>query len=125
IPKFLNSNPSPIGFISFDLDQYTSTVQAFELLKADPQLLLPRIHCHFDDIVGFTFGHHNGERLAISEFNDSFKNRQISKLFGAKFYVPKEEKDSLWVEKIYLTHIIDHALYNAHDGLVKKANMDL
>jgi len=55
IPKFIKTKPAPITFISFDLDYYTSTVQAMKVLEADQSLLIPRIHCYVVDITGFTF----------------------------------------------------------------------
>ena len=71
IIAFINSRPAPIAFIAFDLDYYTSTMSTFKLLEADHSLILPRIHCYFDDIIGFTHSDYTGERLAISEFNAS------------------------------------------------------
>jgi len=125
VPKFIDSNPAPIGFISFDLDHYSSTVQAFRVLKADHVMLMPRIYCYFDDILGFTYGHHNGERLAISEFNIKNRLRQISKIYGLRFYLPKQVFNANWSEKMYMAHIVDHNLYNERDGLVVEARMDL
>jgi hypothetical protein len=122
---FIESKPAPVGFISFDLDLYSSTVQAFAILKADEKLLMPRIYCYFDDILGFTYGHHNGERLAIKEFNDTRAKRQISKIYGLCFYLPQTEKDAAWPEKMYLAHILDHSLYNEPDELVNNTRMDL
>jgi len=62
IPIFLESKPNPIAFISFDLDLYSSTVQAFKLLEGPQECLLPRIHCYFDDIMYLTHGDFTGER---------------------------------------------------------------
>ena len=71
VPKFILSDVSPVAFAGFDLDFYTSTMHALALFEADHRLLLPRVHCYFDDILGVTFGDQVGERLAISEFNES------------------------------------------------------
>jgi len=125
LPEFLASSPAPIGFISFDLDQYTSTVEAFPTLESDPALLMPRIYCHFDDILGLTYGHHNGERLAISEFNAAHQQRQISQIYGLRFYLPREVVQANWSEKMFMAHILDHPLYNKVDGLVCTPRMDL
>jgi hypothetical protein len=93
IPKFVASDFPAIAFISFDLDLYTSTMHAFKLFEADQKFLLPRIHCYFDDILGYTFGDCNGELLAISEFNASHTTRKISKLNGLRYYVPTKYAD--------------------------------
>jgi hypothetical protein len=125
VPQFLASQPAPIGFVSFDLDLYSSTVEAFQVLEAGEDRLLPRIYCYFDDILGFTFGHHNGERLAINEFNAAHRDRQISQIYGLRFYLPRQAADASWAEKMYMTHILDHRLYGEPDGLVRDARMDL
>lgn len=125
LPAFIASKPAPVAFISFDLDLYSSTMDAFQLLKVAPNLLMPRIHCHFDDILGFTFADHNGERLAISEFNVSNRLRKISPIYGLKYCVPRSYFNASWVEQAYMVHILDHPLYNKHDGLVRHERLDL
>ncbi len=58
-------NPPPIGFISFDLDYYSSTVTALKILEIDRRYLLPRVACYFDDMVGDV-------DWAYSEFTGSY-----------------------------------------------------
>jgi hypothetical protein len=87
VSEFIASRPSPVAFISFDLDYYSSTMQAFKLLEAAPALLLPRIYCYFDDIMGFSYSDYNGERLAIMEFNASHGSRKISPIYGLKYFL--------------------------------------
>jgi hypothetical protein len=124
-PKFIESDPAPVGFMSFDLDFYSSTVQALSILETNQDLLLPRIHCYFDDMLGFTYGHHNGERLAIREFNEKHKMRQISKIYGLRYYLPDSERNASWPEKMYMAHILDHSLYDEPDGLVTDGHRNL
>lgn len=119
IPGFISSNPAPVAFISFDLDYYSSTMQAFRLLEADQGLLLPRIHCYFDDIMGFAYSNFTGERLAILEFNVSHSKRKISPIYGLKYFLPAPYDQAQWSELIYMAHIFDHDLYGHYDGLVK------
>lgn len=125
IPTFLQSRPAPLAFISFDLDLYSSTVAALPLLEADPDLLLPRVQCYLDDILGFTFAEFNGERLAVAEFNARHPQRKISPIYGARFYVPPPYSNAIWVEKLYMAHILDHPRYGDYDGLVRRPRMDL
>ena len=125
VPLFIARTPAPLAFVSFDLDLYSSTVPALEVLKADPALLLPRVHCFFDDILGFTYAPHNGERLAMAEFNASEQRRRISPIFGLRHYVPASEFRSAWVLKTYMAHILDHPRYCDRDGLVRRPRMDL
>lgn len=116
---FINARPAPMAFIAFDLDYYTSTIQAFKLLETDSALLLPRIHCYFDDILGFTFSDYTGERLAIAEFNASHSARKISPIYGLRYFLPGAYAHQAWSEAFYLAHIFDHPLYGQNDGLSK------
>lgn len=125
VQRFIDAKPAPVAFISFDLDLYSSTVQAFKLLSADQSLLLPRIHCHFDDMLGFTYGDHSGERLAIAEFNAANAARKISPIYGFRFFLPSVMRHAMWPELCYMAHVLDHRLYGLSDGLVKRPTLDL
>ena len=117
IIDFIDSKPAPVAFISFDLDYYSSTVQAFKLLDAESAVLLPRIHCYFDDITGFTYSERTGERCAIHEFNNSNAMRNISPIYGLRHYLPVPYANKYWTECMYLAHIFSHPLYGHSDGL--------
>jgi hypothetical protein len=118
LPKFLDSQPSPVVFVGFDVDLYSSTRDALALFNADTRLLLPRVHCYFDDILGYSFGDCVGERLAISDFNCKHEERKISPIYGLQYYVPKRFADEMQWEKQYMAHIFDHKLYNQYDGSI-------
>ena len=115
VPPFLTGKAAPVAFVSFDVDYYSSTVAALKLLEAEQQLLLPRVHCYFDDIMGYTFCEFTGERLAINEFNAAHSLRKLAPIPGLRYYVPPRFANWMW-EKYYLFHIFDHALYGASDG---------
>ncbi|MGH7278645.1 MAG: hypothetical protein ACREJG_08150 [Candidatus Rokuibacteriota bacterium] len=117
---FMASQPAPVGFISFDVDYYSSTLDAFQLLAAPEALLLPRIHCYFDDALGFTHSDFTGERLAIAEFNRTHSSRKISQIYGLRHFVPRRHANEAWVEIMYLVHVFDHSLYGKPDGLVRR-----
>jgi hypothetical protein len=125
IGPFLACRPPPVAFISFDLDLYRSTAQALRLLEDDVDVLLPRVHCYFDDITGYTYAEFNGERLAIREFNERNHLRQISPIYSLNHYVPSRCARQLWVEKMHLAHVLDHPLYGRPDGLTRVARRDL
>ena len=120
VPEFIGRRPAPIGFVSFDLDLYSSTACALRAFETDAELMLPRVLCYFDDITGFTYADHNGERLAISEFNAAHELRKLSPIYAAEFYVPEHEARALWARKLYLAHILDHPRYCDYDGLVRR-----
>jgi hypothetical protein len=126
LPVFAaGGRPDPIAFISFDLNYYSSTKEALRILEFDATMLLPRVHCHFDAITGVTYSDYNGERLAISEFNEAHPLRKISPIYGLQHYVPTRFANDLWVEKFFMAHLFDHELYSRPDGLVRQARMDL
>lgn len=120
VAEFIRARPAPIGFISIDLDYYSSTMDAFKVLEADTGLLLPRVHCYFDDIMGFTNSEFNGERLAIAEFNSSHETRKVSPIFGLKHFLPPRYANQEWVDEMYMAHIFEHELYGQYDGLVRR-----
>ena len=125
VPDFLASNPAPIAFVSIDVDLYSSTMQAFKVFEEDERLLLPRVLCYFDDILGFTYSEFNGERLAISEFNATHSMRKFSPVYGLKYYIPQKHRNSSWPEKFFFLHVFDHALYNHPDSRSKPMRIDL
>jgi len=113
---FKSSNPSPIGFISFDLDYYSATVKAFDaLLQCSPEHYLPRVVCYFDDTVGPHHEMHSqftGELLAIQEFNQASRYRKLDKLNGLRHKVAPI--DGPWLEGIFILHLFDHPLYDQY-----------
>ena len=125
VPNFIESNPAPIAFVSIDVDLYSSTMQALKVFEENERLLLPRVLCYFDDILGFTFSDFNGERLAISEFNARYSMRKFSPVYGLKYYVPKQCRGSSWPEKFFFLHVFDHVLYNHPDSQSKPMRIDI
>ena len=119
IGTFIDSRPAPVGFVSFDLDYYSSTMHAFKLLDANDSILLPRIHCYLDDVLGFTYSEFTGERLAVAEFNERHAMRKISPIFGLNHFVPAPHNRAVWHEQMFLAHIFDHRLYGEYDGLIE------
>ncbi len=117
IPKFIESAGPPIAFAAFDVDLYSSTRDALRIFEADHRRLLPRVHCLFDDILGYTFGDHVGERLAIADFNATHESAKISPIYGLHYYVPERYAGRMW-EKNYMAHMFHHPLYGQHDGSI-------
>lgn len=117
IPAFVAEGPAPVGFVSFDLDLYSSTRDSLALFEADSKYLLPRIPCYFDDILGHTYNDFAGERLAIHEFNDRHEERKLSPVYALQHYVPARYADDRRWEGMYFTHFFDHPLYSAPDSL--------
>jgi hypothetical protein len=118
VPAWAQAGHAPIGFIAFDLDYYSSTVQAFRVLEGDPQRMLPRVPCYFDDIFGYGWTEFMGARAAIDEFNDGSERRKIAKIHGLRFELPAHEFQAPWHEKMYLFHVFDHPRYADFEGRV-------
>jgi hypothetical protein len=111
IGAFLAEDHAPVGFASFDVDYYTSTMDAFALLDGPPERLLPRVSCYFDDVLLYPWTDFNGERLAIRDFNDAHEQRKIAQIHGLRWWLPKPETTRLWPDQIYVAELFDHPLY--------------
>ena len=125
VGEFVASQPAPLAFIACDFVLYSSTAHGLRILDAADHVLLPRVHCYFDDVLGFTYGDDNGERLAIHEFNAAHSKRKISPIYGLRHYVPKTFSDEMWVDKFWIGHIFEHALYAHRDPLVQGHSLEL
>lgn len=112
-PTFMAAAPPPIGFLSFDLDYYSSTRSAMDaLLNGAAERYLPRVFCYFDDTVGPHEELHSeftGELLAIREFNEVHQQRKLGKINGLRYKLPTDEP---WIEGMYVLHLFDHPRYN-------------
>jgi hypothetical protein len=115
-PEWANADHAPIGFISFDLDYYSSTMEAFKVLEGNPARMLPRVLCYFDDLFGYGWTDFTGERAAIDDFNSSHTDRKIAQIHGLRFELPEHEFHSSWHEKIYVVHVFDHPRYAQLEG---------
>jgi len=125
LPRFLETDAAPLGFLSIDLDYYSSTVAALEILKGSTDRLLPRVMCYFDDVMGYPWGDFNGERLAISEFNDEGDDRKISPVYGLRYFLPRPYSQAMWPEMMFLAHALDHPRYNDDEGTALVRRLDL
>ena len=111
VDDFVRNAPEPVGFISFDLDYYSSTVDAFHIFEGSPSTRLPRVLCYFDDILWPERAYYNdftGEYLAIREFNDRHSHQKIAKiphLHRMRRY-PAD-----WNEQLYVFHDFEHPDY--------------
>jgi hypothetical protein len=112
LETFGSNPPPPVGFISFDLDYYSSTAEAFHVFSRGSISVLPRVICYFDDIAGdceAAFNIFTGELLAIAEFNAASDDVKIAECRGLRFspgHIPR-----LWHEQIYIAHLFRHPDY--------------
>jgi hypothetical protein len=99
---FSRYQPPPIGFISFDMDLYSSTRDGLRLLAMNDRRMLWHVPLYFDDI-DFLFNHRfAGELLAIDEFNQEGHAVRIDKWYGVRKGRPFPERPFL--DKLYVAH---------------------
>lgn len=118
VADWADSGHAPIGFVAFDLDYYSSTVEAFRVLDGDAGRMLPRVHCYFDDTFGYGWTEFMGVHAAIDEFNAAHDRRKIGKILGLRFELPPHEFEASWHEKMYVFHLFDHPRYADFEGKV-------
>ena len=102
VPKFLEKTLDmnyPIGFISLDLDLYSSSKSGLKILEdINPNKYFPTVLVVVDDQdFLLTYNDWCGEGLAIREFNDSNDFRKIQN--RKEFY-----------QRLRFAHILDHNL---------------
>jgi hypothetical protein len=113
VQSFGETNPAPVGFISFDLDYYSSTTAALRVLDLPFENLLPRVFCYFDDVAGgptLCYNEFTGELLAINEFNQAHSDRKLAQIAGLRHNF--RTLPVLWHEQIYVAHLFKHPHYN-------------
>jgi hypothetical protein len=112
IAKFLSMDFSdaPIGFISIDVDYYSSTVDALALLRHSASNFLPRVIMYLDDLEDLSHNTRCGEQAAVAEFSNSNPMRLIEKhafLRGYRLF-----RNARWIDHIYQCHVLDHPIRN-------------
>jgi hypothetical protein len=109
-----NYSPPPIGFLIFDLDFYSSTMDAFKLFELlSPDKFLPRVECYMDDVssTGLLAASISGGVLAaINDFNESSTSdvKLLRKIdIGRSRILPGSWHNTYWV-----AHFFSHKKYN-------------
>ena len=111
IPRFLGGDVAPVGFISFDLDYYSSTKAAFAVFAGRPETRLPRVLCYLDDIIGpenACFCDRTGELCAVREFNDEHREMHIAPFNGLRHL---RRYPARWNDQMYVYHDFRHPSY--------------
>jgi hypothetical protein len=114
-PSFCQArNPAPIGFMSIDVDYYSSSVAALRLLDEAERYLLPRVFVYLDDTIGDDHelhGDFTGELAAVHDFNAAHPMRKISRINGLHW---KRRFPSAWNDQMFVAHLFDHSRYNEY-----------
>lgn len=98
---------APLGFVSLDVDYYSSATQALRIFEGAPELYLPWTCLYADDVVYPSNNRFCGELLAMDEFNNHHASRKIDRWrFLPAFRLIKNAR---WLGQVYFVHILDHA----------------
>jgi hypothetical protein len=99
---FEEYNPPPIGFVSFDLDLYSATRDAFRIFTHPNKQMLLHTPLYFDDVGSFDYHDHAGESLAIHEFNEQNYSVKIHPWAGVRDGRPFPEAP--YLGNMYVAH---------------------
>jgi hypothetical protein len=115
VPRFLEelSVRSPIGFVTLDVDYYSSSVHALKLLLGRADGYLPVFPMYVDDIAMATHNPACGELLALQEFNAANRNRIV--VFHDQLLHARVFKHAEWLSHMYNVHVLDHPERNLLD----------
>ena len=111
---FEEYEPAPMGCVLFDLDYYSSTMDAFKIFDTDPSNYLPRVYCYFDDTVDMINGglrainEFVGVSKAINDFNHQSPDKKIAKIQGLAV---SRQVPTWWNDQIYAFHDFSHPKY--------------
>jgi hypothetical protein len=116
VPAFVAQHaPAPIGAVFHDLDYYSSTRHALEILHGDPTWMLPRVFCYCDDVLSSELGgilcRRVGQLRALDEYNEVDQNRFIGPISG---FTHMRRVPAAWNDKIYVHHAFDHPAYGTY-----------
>jgi hypothetical protein len=102
-PKWFDAEASsPIGFISVDVDLYSSTKSALSILVSGAARMLYHVPMYVDDIDMIQTHSRGGELLAIKEFNDENEDVFIDWWRGTKSFRPFPEAP--YLERMFVAH---------------------
>jgi len=108
LPDFVNSLSAdcPLGFVSVDVDYYSSSKKALDIFRSDPDKYMPVTLLYLDDIADDSSNPWAGEYLAVREFNEENRLRKI-----APFNMLRAQrmlKNARWMDHINTMHVLDH-----------------
>lgn len=103
----------PIGFVSIDVDIYSSAKSTLRCLNGDVELYSPVVSLYFDDVGSIFANRWCGELAAIEEYNVENSLRKIDQDRSILKWPP-----SSWSHKMYVAHVLDHPARNSHNKII-------
>jgi hypothetical protein len=110
VPEFLKVYDGVIGFVSVDVDYYSSAKQCLNIFTDDCNKYLPWSPVFFDDVLNDSHNPWCGEKLAIAEFNTEHALRKIAPFNAIRN--KRIMKSASWLAQMYCLHVLDHRLRN-------------
>jgi hypothetical protein len=101
---------APVGFVTLDVDFYSSSVHALKVFTGPPECYFPYVHVYVDDVALPTHTRYAGELLAISEFNDANDLRKLE--FDRLLVHARVFKHAEWLAHMYKLQVLDHPRRN-------------
>jgi hypothetical protein len=108
VPEFVKSYDGVIGFVSVDVDYYSSAKQCLNIFTEDCNKYLPWSPVFFDDVLKDSHNPWCGEKLAIAEFNSEHALRKITPFNAIRN--KRIMKSASWLPQMYCLHVLDHRL---------------
>lgn len=107
VPEYVERlQEAPLGFVSFDLDLYSSTTHALDIFTHPRKWTLTKVPLYFDDVMEPLVSHRfAGELLAIEEFNQKDTGIKIDRWRGVKMGRPFPEHP--YLDCMYLAHDLE------------------
>lgn len=111
LPPFMDSLDCPIGFVSLDVDYYSSTMEALKILDGPVELYMPWVVIYLDDVQYLEHNRFAGQLLAVEDFNQSHAHRKIDKVRALA--ETRLFRRSRWIHQMYMAHVFDHPFRHA------------
>lgn len=106
IQRFMSEQQNaPLGFAAIDVDFYTSTRDALQILSHSQRKILNRVFLYFDELDLHYFHQYAGEFLAINEFNALNDAVKIDRWHGVHRMRPFPENPKLL--GMYICHDLE------------------
>lgn len=118
---FTKARP-PLAAIFNDLDFFSSSRDAMQILDTDSNNFLPRLFLYLDDVIGDTiemYGPFNGELAANELFNRTHDRIKIHLNRNLQPY-----SNFRWRSQIYYVHLFDHPRYGDYVGKTDQSEIE-
>ena len=99
-----------IGFISIDVDYWSSTVDCLKIFSNENLKFLPSTPVYFDDVNNIDHHPYAGELLAIKEFNRLNDTKKIVKMNQLRNW--RVFKNALYLDQMYWLYNFDSPFFS-------------